>query len=147
MTASPRSAAIPRRHLTIITCMDARIDPQRVLGFELGDAHVLRNAGAVVTDDVLRSLVLSQRLLDTTAVVVMAHTRCGLRDVHDDDLSRELTDLTGVAPPFAFGAFSDLDAHVREQVARVRTCPWLPYPADVRGCVLDVDTGAVRSVD
>jgi len=126
--------------------MDARIDPQRVLGYDLGDAHVLRNAGAVVTDDVLRSLVLSQRLLGTRTVVVMAHTACGLREVHDENLSRELTSLTGVAPPFAFGAFSDLDAHVREQVARVRACPWLPYPDDVRGCVLDVDDGTVRSV-
>lgn len=126
--------------------MDARIDPQRALGYNLGDAHVLRNAGAVVTDDVLRSMVLSQRLLGTRTVVVMAHTGCGLREVHDESLSRELTELTGVAPPFAFGAFSDLDAHVREQVARVRACPWLPYPDDVRGCVLDVDDGTVRSV-
>lgn len=126
--------------------MDARIDPQRVLGYDFGDAHVLRNAGAVVTDDVLRSVVLSQRLLGTRTVVVMAHTGCGLREVHDENLSRELTELTGVAPPFAFGAFSDLDTHVREQVARIRACPWLPYPDDVRGCVLDVDAGTVRSV-
>lgn len=126
--------------------MDARIDPQRVLGFELGDAHVLRNAGAVVTDDVLRSIVLSQKLLGTRSVIVMAHTDCGLRKFTDDELTRELTELTGVAPPFAFGAFSDIDAHVREQVSRVSDCPWLPYPGDVRGCVLDVEDGTVRSV-
>ncbi len=140
-------SATPRRHVAIITCMDARIvDPQGVLGFELGDAHVLRNAGAMVSDDMLRSLVLSQRALGTTAVVVMAHTDCGLRKIHDDDLVRELTEETGEAPPFAFGAFFDEEEHVRAQVERVRACPWLPYRDDVRGCVFDVSTGEVRAV-
>ncbi len=126
--------------------MDARIDPQHVLGFELGDAHVLRNAGAVVSDDVLRSLVLSQRLLETRAIVVMAHTDCGLRKVHDEELASRLAAETGQAPPFAFGAFFDLDEHVRQQVERVRSCPWLPYIDDVRGCVLDVASSEVRTV-
>src|SRR5437588_2913542 len=109
--AVPELRAIPRKHLAIITCMDARIDPQRSLGLELGDAHVLRNAGAVVSDDMLRSLVLSQRLLETRSVAVMAHTECGLRDVHDDELARQLERETGSAPPFAFGSFHDLDEH------------------------------------
>jgi carbonic anhydrase len=126
--------------------MDARIDPQRALGFEMGDAHVLRNGGAVVTDDVLRSLVLSQRLLHTRSVVVMAHTDCGLRKIHDDALAAELEAETGAAPPFAFGAFHDTDAHVREQVERVRTCTWLPHTDDVRGYVLDVTDGSIRTV-
>jgi carbonic anhydrase len=126
--------------------MDARIDPQRALGYKQGDAHVLRNAGAVVTDDVLRSLVLSQRLLETRAVVVMAHTQCGLREIHDDELARRLTEETGVAPPFAFGAFFDLDSHVREQVDRIRECMWLPHVDDVRGLVLDIADGSVREV-
>jgi carbonic anhydrase len=126
--------------------MDARINPQRALGFDFGDAHVLRNAGAVVTDDVLRSLVLSQRLLATTAVAVMAHTDCGLRDVHDDELARQLEAETGEAPPFAFGAFYDLDAHVRAQVAVVKACVWLPHVDDVRGYVLDIANGSVRPV-
>ena len=126
--------------------MDARIDPQHALGFDFGDAHVLRNAGAVVTDDVLRSLVLSQRLLQTRSVAVMAHTECGLRAVHDDDLAAELTRETGQAPPFAFGAFFDLHEHVRSQVERVRTCPWLPHVDDVRGYVLDIANGAVETV-
>ncbi len=139
-------SAIPRRHLAIITCMDARIDPQHALGFELGDAHVLRNAGAVVTDDVLRSLVLSQRLLETRSVVVMAHTDCGLRKVRDDEMARRLAEETGEAPPFAFGAFFDLEEHVHLQVARVRTCPWLHHVDDVRGCVLDIAAGEVRPV-
>ena len=99
--------------------MDARIDPQRARGLALGAAHVFRNAGAVVSDDVLRSLVLSQRLLGTHSVAVMAHTDCGLRKVHDEDLARLLEAETGQAPPFAFGAFFDLDEHVREQMERV----------------------------
>ncbi len=126
--------------------MDARIDPQHALGLDFGDAHVLRNAGAVVTDDMLRSLVLSQRLLETRAVAVMAHTECGLRTFHDEELARELERETGAAPPFAFGAFHDVDAHVREQVDRVRACPWLPHVDDVRGYVLDVRSGEVREV-
>jgi carbonic anhydrase len=140
------NSAIPRRHLAIVTCMDARIDPQHVLGLELGDAHVLRNAGAVVTDDVLRSLVLSQRLLQTTGVAVMAHTECGLRDLHDEELARQLAWETGEKPPFAFEAFHDIDLHVREQVGRVRSCAWLPSVEDVKGYVLDVKTGEVREV-
>ncbi|HYL53824.1 MAG TPA: carbonic anhydrase [Acidimicrobiia bacterium] len=142
----PELRAIPRKHLAIITCMDARIDPQRALGLELGDAHVLRNAGAVVSDDMLRSLVLSQRLLETRSVAVMAHTECGLRDVHDDELARQLERETGSAPPFAFGAFHDLDEHVRGEVGRVRACPWLAHVDDVRGYVLDVSDGTVRTV-
>jgi carbonic anhydrase len=138
--------AIPRRHLAIVTCMDARIDPQRALGLELGDAHVLRNAGAVATDDVLRSLVLSQRLLETRSVAVMAHTECGLRDLHDDELAKQLAWETGAAPPFAMGSFHDIDAHVTEQVERVRTCPWLTHVDDVRGYVLDIADGTVRIV-
>jgi len=146
MPSRPAGSAIPQRHLAIVTCMDARIDPQRALGFEFGDAHVLRNAGAAVTDDVLRSLVLSQRLLETRSVVIMAHTDCGLRKVHDDELARQLEVETGELPPFAFGAFFDLDEHVRTQVERVRTCPWLPHREDVRGSVLDIADGSVRPV-
>ncbi len=126
--------------------MDARIDPQRALGLELGAAHVLRNAGAVATDDVLRSLVLSQRLLQTRSIAVMAHTECGLREVHDDEMARQLAWETGQAPPFAFGAFYDIDAHVVEQIERVRACPWLPHVDDVRGYVLDIADGSVRTV-
>ena len=139
-------SAIPSRHLAIVTCMDARIDPQRALGLELGAAHVLRNAGAVATDDVLRSLVLSQRLLQTRSIAVMAHTECGLREVHDDEMARQLAWETGQAPPFAFGAFYDIDAHVVEQIERVRACPWLPHVDDVRGYVLDIADGSVRTV-
>ena len=143
----PDLSAVPSQHLAIVTCMDARIDPQRAFGLDFGAAHVLRNAGAVVSEDVLRSLVLSQRLLETRSIAVMAHTDCGLRKVHDEDLARELEQETGQAPPFAFGAFFDLDEHVKTQIARVRDCPWLPHRGDVRGYVLDVSNGSLRSID
>lgn len=126
--------------------MDGRIEPQKVLGLPRGAANVLRNAGAVVSDDMLRSLVISQRLLQTRSVVVMAHTDCGLRKFRDEDLAHQLEAETGHAPPFAFGAFFDLDEHVRNQVARVIGCDFLPHVDDVRGCVLDIDTGEVRDV-
>jgi carbonic anhydrase len=126
--------------------MDARIDPQHVLGLELGDAHVLRNAGAVATDDVLRSLVLSQRLLETRSVAVMAHTQCGLRDLHDEALARQLEAETGQRPPFALASFHDVDEHVRTQVELIRACPWLPHVDDIRGYVLDVANGTARLV-
>lgn len=126
--------------------MDARVDALAPLGLELGDAHVLRNAGAVVSDDVLRSIVLSQRLFGTRTVYVVAHTDCGLRTIDDATLARELEAETGEVPPFAFGAFRDLEGHVRASVERVRTCPWLPHRDDVRGHVLDLETGEVRTV-
>ena len=141
-----KSSGTPARQLAIVTCMDARIDPQRAMRLELGDAHVLRNAGAVVSDDMLRSLVLSQRLLGTRSVAIMAHTDCAMRKVHDDELAERLRAETGEAPPFAFGAFFDLDSHVREQVDRVRACPWLPHVDDVRGYVLDLADGSVRPI-
>jgi carbonic anhydrase len=127
--------------------MDARVDAVAAFGLDRGDAHLLRNAGAVASDDVLRSLVLSQRLLETRSVWVVAHTDCGLRQVHDDELAQQLTWETGAAPPFAFGAFYDIEAHVREQVAVVRACPWLPHIDDVRGFVYDVVDGSVRPVE
>ena len=144
-SATPPSAT-PRRAAVVVTCMDARIDAIRSLGFDLGDVHVLRNAGAMVSDDVLRSLVLSQRLFDTRTVYVMGHTDCGLRKIDDGELAAALEAETGAPPPFAFGSFRDLDEHVRTSVERVRNCLWLPYRDDVRGCVLDLSDGTVRSV-
>lgn len=145
-SAPPPASATPARSAVVVTCMDARIDAIRALGFEPGDAHVLRNAGAVVSDDVLRSLVLSQRLFGTRTVYVMAHTDCGLRKIDDDELAAELEAETGAPPPFAFGSFRDLEEHVRTSVERVRSCPWLPNRDDVRGCVLDLSDGTVRTV-
>lgn len=140
------NAAVPARHIVVLTCMDSRVDPLAAFDLQHGDAHLLRNAGAVASDDVLRSLVLSQRLLETTAVYVMAHTDCGLRKVHDDELAKQLAWETGQAPPFAFGAFFDEETHVRDQVARVRDCPWLPHVDEVKGFIYDVSDGSVREV-
>jgi carbonic anhydrase len=126
--------------------MDARIDVARALDVAIGDAHVLRNAGAIVTDDALRSLILSQRFLGTRRVVVMGHTDCGAHGLDDIGVAGELIAETGTAPSLGFGGFADLDSHVREQVRRVRACPWLPYTDDVSGCVYDVADASVRIV-
>lgn len=126
--------------------MDSRIDVFRIFSLEDGEAHVLRNAGGLVTDDVIRSLVLSQRLLGTREVLVMQHTNCGLEGLHDAELLGRMTAETGQEPPFTFGGFTDVDESVRAGVERVRSSPWLPGVALVRGCVYDVTTGEVREV-
>jgi carbonic anhydrase len=136
--------AIPRRHVVIVTCMDARVDALGAFEFAPGDAHVLRNAGAVVTDDVLRSIVLSQRLLQTRSVLIVGHTECGLRTFTDVELTKTLAWETGQTPPFAWGAFLDLEEHVRTSVQRVRECPWLLHVDDVHGYVYDVNEHTVR---
>lgn len=127
--------------------MDARVDVLRAFGLEGADVHLLRNAGAVVTDDVLRSLVLSQRLLETRSVRIVGHTDCGLRTFSDAELAQTLAWETGSAPPFAFGAFQDVDEHVVASVARVRECPWLVHVNDVEGFVYDVSDGSIRPVE
>lgn len=141
------SPATPKKQLAIITCMDARIDPLRALGLELGSAHVMRNGGAIVSEDVLRSVVLSQREFGTRSVAIIGHTDCGLAKVRDEELRQALEAETGAAPPFEFGSFSDLEDHVREQVKRVVDCRWLPHVDDVRGYVLDVADGSLRPVE
>ncbi|MBD5633290.1 MAG: carbonic anhydrase [Candidatus Eremiobacteraeota bacterium] len=127
--------------------MDSRIDNFRIFGLRSGEAHILRNAGGLVTEDVLRSLVLSQRLLQTREVVLMHHTRCGLHGADEPALRAEIAAATGHEPPYAFGAFDDIDAAVRTAIARVREHPFLPHRDRVRGFVYDVDTGRVREVD
>ena len=131
----------PRLGVAILTCMDARIDPARMFGLVPGDAHVLRNAGGVVTDDVLRSLLLSQRFLGSEGGHGIHHTRCGALDLSDDRVKAELEAEVGMRPSFALEGFSDLDADVRQSVARIRHCPFLPHRDAVRGFVLDVDDG------
>jgi carbonic anhydrase len=142
----PPASSHPRLRLAVVTCMDARFDVNRALGLKEGDAHVLRNAGGLVSDDVLRSLVLSQQLLGTTEVMVIQHTDCGVHRLHDDELAARLTTRTGETPPFAFGGFPDLDDSVRNGVQRVRTCPWLPSVDFVRGYVYDVTSATLRQV-
>jgi carbonic anhydrase len=138
--------APPLRRLAVVTCMDSRIDVFGALGLDLGQAHIIRNAGGLATDDVLRSLVLSQRALGTREVMLLSHTRCGLHHLDEAALAEEVTGEAGSPPPFAFGAFTDLDATVRASVQRLRSSPWLPHREMVRGFVFDVDTGLLREV-
>jgi carbonic anhydrase len=139
-------AVIPSRHVAIVTCMDSRIDTFAIFGLESGEAHILRNAGGLVTDDVLRSLVLSQRLLGTQEVILMHHTNCGLHDADETRLREQIRAETGSEPAYAFGAFTDLDAAVRSAIARVREHPFLPHRDRVRGFVYEVERGRVREV-
>ena len=138
--------APPKLGLAIVTCMDARIDPVRTFRLEPGDAHVLRNAGGVVTDDVIRSLLLSQRLLGTRAVMLIHHTRCGALGLQEEAVKADLQKEVGMHPPFALEGFADLDAAVRQSMARVRHSPFLPQRNAVRGFVLDIDDGRLREV-
>jgi carbonic anhydrase len=138
--------APPRLKVAIVTCMDARIDPARVFGFEPGDAHVIRNAGGVVTDDVLRSLSISQNHLGTLEIIVVQHTRCGLLTFTDEAFGDQLERETGARPPWAALTFTDLENAVRDGVNRIRTDPFIPRTADVSGFVYEVETGRVRPV-
>jgi carbonic anhydrase len=140
------SSAEPSRHLVVITCMDARIDPLRAFGLQLGESHVLRNAGGVVTDDTLRSLLVSQRLLGTREVMVVHHSGCGMLSVRDEELAAEVARETGARPPMPLGGMRDLEESVRESVRRVRDCAYLPHRGAVSGHVLDIESGAVRDV-
>lgn len=127
--------------------MDARLPPLDTLGFALGDAHVIRNAGGVVTDDVIRSLALSQRKLGTTEIVLIHHTDCGLGKVTDEEFSAELEADAGEAPGFPIEAFVDVDDSVRESIRRLRSSPFLPAKDAIRGYVWDVETGRLREID
>lgn len=138
--------ARPSGRLAVVACMDARLDLLAALGLRPGEAHILRNAGAVVTDDVLRSLVVSQRLLGTTSIAVVAHTDCGMTSFRDEDLASEIAAETGRRPPFAFGAFRDIPEEVRRSVATLVSCPFLPRRDDITGYVFDVATGRLRIV-
>ncbi len=136
----------PSLRVAIVTCMDSRIDVFRIFGLGSGEAHILRNGGGIVTDDMLRSLVLSQRLLKTNAVILMHHTDCGMQKVDEKMLRNELYRETGQTPAYEFGAFRDTDEAVRNALARVREHPFLPHRDNVRGFVYEVETGRVREV-
>lgn len=138
--------AEPTLHLAVVTCMDCRINVYEMLGLRNGEAHILRNAGGVVTDDVLRSLTISQRRLGTRGVMLVHHTRCGMLTLTEDEFRAELLQETGMTPAFAIESFPDLDADVRQSMRRVRHCAFLPHRNDVRGYVYDVDTHKLREV-
>ena len=136
----------PQRQLAIVTCMDSRLDVFAALGLGPGEAHVLRNAGGVITDDVIRSLAISQRRLGTREVMLIHHTDCGMEKLTDEGFRVELEEATGIVPEFPIGAFRDVDEAVRESVLRVRRSPFVPHREAVRGFVYDVDTHRLREV-
>jgi carbonic anhydrase len=136
----------PSLELAIVTCMDSRLNVFAALGLRDGHAHVLRNAGGVITDDVIRSLAISQRLLGTRAAMLIHHTDCGMQKLTDDGFRAELQAATGVAPSFAIESFSDVDADVRQSILRVRNSPFVPHRDRIRGFVFDVSTHRLREV-
>ena len=136
----------PASRVAVVACMDARLNPYGVLGLSDGDAHVIRNAGGVVTDDVIRSLTISQRLLATQEIVLIHHTDCGMLTFRDDDVKAQIEADTGLRPPFALEAFPDVDADVRQSIARIKASPYIPNKDSVRGFVYEVETGRLREV-
>ncbi len=136
----------PRRQLAIVTCMDSRLNVFAALGLRDGEAHVLRNAGGVITDDVIRSLAVSQRRLGTRTVMLIQHTDCGMQKLTDDGFRAELQRDTGVAPAFAIESFSDVEANVRQSILRVRRSAFIPHRDLVRGFVYDVDSHRLDEV-
>jgi carbonic anhydrase len=136
----------PAKHVAILACMDARLNVYGLLGLQEGDAHVIRNAGGVVTDDEIRSLAISQRLLATKEIVLIHHTDCGMLTFSDDDFRRQLIEETGVEPAWDAETFSDLAVDVRESIARIRDSPFIPEKGSIRGFVYDVHTGRLDEV-
>ncbi|HEU0195472.1 MAG TPA: carbonic anhydrase [Gaiellales bacterium] len=138
--------APPARKVAVLACMDARIDPHGLLGLSEGDAHVIRNAGGVVTSDAIRSLAISQRLLGTEEVVLIHHTDCGMLTFTDEGFRRQVEEDTGIRPDWAAETFTDLDGDVRQSIARIKANPFIPHRDDVRGFVYDVHDGSLREV-
>ncbi len=136
----------PARHLAVLACMDARLDVYRILGLAEGEAHVIRNAGGVVTDDEIRSLAISQRLLGTREIILIHHTDCGMLTFTDEEFRSQLERETGSKPEWAAETFSDLDENVRESIRRITASPFIPQKDAVRGFVFDVATGRLREV-
>jgi len=136
----------PGRKFAVITCMDARLDPAKFLGLGEGDAHVIRNAGAVVTDDALRSLIISHHLLGTEEAVVIAHTDCGMLTFKDDEVKAQIAAEVGIRPAFALEAFPEAEADVRQSIARIKASPFIPHRDSVRGFIYDVKTGRLGEV-
>jgi carbonic anhydrase len=136
----------PSLGVAVIACMDARLNVYAILGLNDGEAHVIRNAGGVVTDDEIRSLAISQRLLGTREIILIHHTECGMLTFTDDDFKASIQEETGIKPPWAAEAFPDLDGDVRQSIARIKASPFVPYTDQVRGFVFDVTTGQLNEV-
>ena len=136
----------PGKGLAVVACMDARLNVYALLGLREGEAHVIRNAGGVVTEDVIRSLAISQRLLGTKEIVLVHHTDCGMLTFTDDQVKADIESDTGLRPHFALEAFSDLEADIRQSIARIKASPFVPSKDSIRGFVYDVHTGALQEV-
>src|ERR1700759_3050334 len=136
----------PDKHVAVVACMDARLDVYRVLGLNEGEAHIIRNAGGVVTDDEIRSLAISQRLLGTEEIILIHHTDCGMLTFTDDDFKRSIHEETGLKPHWAAESFPDLDEDVRQSINRIKASPFIPKTDSVRGFVFDVATGKLNEV-
>jgi carbonic anhydrase len=136
----------PARKVAVVACMDARLNPYGLLGLDEGDAHVIRNAGGVITDDEIRSLAISQRLLGTREIILIHHTDCGMLTFTDDDFKHSIEQETGIKPEWAAEAFSDLDADVRQSIARIKASPFIPLKDSIRGFVYEVESGRLREV-
>jgi carbonic anhydrase len=136
----------PSRQVAVVACMDARLDVYRILGLQDGEAHVIRNAGGVVTDDEIRSLAISQRLLGTREIILIHHTDCGMLTFTDDAFKRSIQDDVGIKPAWSAEAFPDLEEDVRQSVARIKASPFVPVKDSVRGFVFDVATGRLTEV-
>ena len=136
----------PKLRLTVIACMDSRLDLFGALGLSIGDAHLIRNAGGAITDDVLRSLALSQRSMGTREVVIIHHTECGMLDLDDDEFRAQLADESGHPPPWRVPGFTDLPSDLRKSIAAVRECLWIPHRGDIRGFIFDVATAEIEEI-
>ncbi len=136
----------PGKHVAVVACMDARLDVYRILGLNEGEAHVIRNAGGVVTNDEIRSLAISQRLLGTQEIILIHHTDCGMLTFTDDQFKKSIQDETGIKPSWAAEAFPDLDEDVRQSIARIKASPFVPHKDQIRGFVFDVATGKLNEV-
>jgi carbonic anhydrase len=137
----------PARGVAVVACMDARLDVHKILGLEEGDAHVIRNAGGVITDDEVRSLTISQRLLGTREVILIHHTDCGMLTFSDDELKAQIHEEVGLKPHFSMESFSDLEEDVRQSVARIQASPFISHKESVRGFIYQVETGRLREVN
>jgi carbonic anhydrase len=137
----------PARKTAVLACMDARLDPARVLGLEEGDVHVIRNAGGVATADAIRSLAISQRLLGTSEIVLIHHTDCGMLTFKDDDFRQSIEQETGARPEWAAEAFPDVDGDVRQSIVRIKNSPFVPHRDKIRGFVYHVENGTLREID
>src|SRR3954469_7759596 len=136
----------PAKHVAVVACMDARLDVYALLGLHEGEAHVIRNAGGVVTEDEIRSLAISQRLLGTEEIILIHHTDCGMLTFTDDEFAQKLQDETGETPQWSANAFPDLDGDVRDSIQRIKDSPFIPNKDSVRGFVYEVETGKLREV-